>query len=277
MSSATWATFFSALLVVAVTVTLIALNVGGEFGTMAASDLGEVIVVGLAAVVLVLTARRLGVRTSVGRPWLLIGLGATAFAIGDSVWSFVELGMQAEVPYPGVPDLFYLLEYPLVAFGIMSAGLAFRGLVDIRRPIAIAAATGVTLSAVVYFGLLRPYVLFDAEIALGEKVLSAVYPLADVLLMITPAVFVIATVRTLGGGRLAWPWWAVALGAVLIAAADTGYSWLSVYDLYQSGSFIDYGWSIGHALIMLGGLFAYDMSRKPVMVGAAAQPARATT
>lgn len=263
VSATTWVTFSIALLAVAIIATLIAFEVGGEFGVMAASDIGEVLVVGMTAIVLVLAARRLGASTSVGRPWLLIGVGALCYAVGDIVWSVIELGMKAEVPYPGLPDLFYMLEYPLVAAGVLSAGLAFRGLVDIRRPLAIASVSGLALAAVVYFGLLRPYVLFDPEIGGGEKFLSALYPIADVLLMVAPAIFVIAIVSTLGGGRLAWPWWAVAVGALLIAASDTGYSWLSVYDMYASGSIIDYGWSLGHAFMMLGGLFALDLARGP--------------
>jgi hypothetical protein len=95
---------------------------------------------------------------------------------------------------------------------------------------------------------------------MAEKALSSLYPLADILLMVVPAVFVIGVVSSLGGGRLAWQWWAVALGALVIAISDTGYSWLATYDLYSSGSIIDYGWSLGHAFMMLGGLIARDLA-----------------
>lgn len=261
-SRTTWAWFAMAVALVASIALLVTLEVGGEMGVLAIADIGETVVVALAGAITLLTAKRLGPSTSVGRPWLLIGLGALSYAVGDVIWTVIEVGMRAEVPYPGLPDIFYLLEYPLVAFGVLSSGLAYRHLLDIKRPAIIAAGVGLGLSAVVYVGLLAPYVLFDPEIALGEKVLSALYPLGDVLFMLMPAVFVVAVVRSLGGGRLAWPWWAVAAGAVLIALADTGYSWLSVYDLYESGSFIDHGWSLGHAFIMLGALFARDLGTR---------------
>lgn len=262
VSARTWIVFGIAVALVAIIAALIFMQVGGEMGVTATSDIGEILVVGLAAVVMLLAAKRLGFGTQVGRPWLLVGLGALSYTVGDIVWAVIELGMGKEVPYPGLPDAFYLIEYPLVAVGVLSAGFAFRGLVDIKRPAIIAVVTGVVLSGIVYVGLLAPYVLFDPEVALGEKVLSALYPVGDVLFMLVPAVFVVAVVSALGGGRLAWPWWSVAAGAVLIALADTGYAWLSVYDLYASGSFIDYGWSLGHAFMMLGALFASDLATR---------------
>lgn len=260
ISTNTLAVFGAAVALVVLIAVLIALEVGGDAGVVAVADIGEVLVVGLAAVVILMTARRLGPTSSVGRPWLLMGLGALSYTVGDIVWTVIEVGLGREVPYPGVPDFFYLLEYPLVAVGVLSAGLAFRGLVDIRRPAIIATVTGLATSAAVYFGLLAPFVLFDPEVALGEKLLSALYPVGDVALMFTTSVFVVAVVASLGGGRLAWPWWAVAAGALLIALADTGYAWLSVYDLYESGSVIDYGWSLGHAFMMLGALISRDLA-----------------
>lgn len=260
ISRYSWAVFALAVGITLAMWVVITFGIGGEQGTLIASDLGELVIVGLASVVILRSAVRLGAGTSVGRPWLLIGLGAVSYAIGDLVWAILELVMKVEVPYPGLPDLFYLLEYPLFAAGILMAGVAYRGLVPMRRPVVIASLTGAGLSAVVYFGLLQPFILSVGDLSRGERALSTLYPLGDVALMVAPAVFVIAVVAQLGGGRLAWPWWAVGVGAVIIAFTDTAYAWLSAYDLYQSGAFIDYGWGIGHAFVMLGALIARDLA-----------------
>lgn len=261
ISRSTWLVFALALVMTAVMWVVITFGIGGEQGTLIASDIGELLVVGLSAGAILWCATRLGATSAIGRPWLLIGIGALSYAIGDAIWAIIEVGQGLEVPYPGLPDLFYLVEYPLFAAGILLAGLAYRGLVPLRRPALIATATGVGLSAVIYFGLLQPYVLTVTDMSAGERALSILYPLGDVALMLAPAVFVIAVVAQLGGGRLAWPWWAVAIGTVAIAITDTAYAWLSAYDLYQSGSFIDYGWGVGHAFVMLGALIALDLAR----------------
>jgi len=260
VSRYSWIVFGAALSVTAAMWVVITFGIGGDMGTLIASDLGELVVIGLASFAILRSAFILGAGSSIGRPWLLIGLGALSYTVGDAVWAYMEIVQKIEVPYPGIPDLFYLLEYPLFAVGILSAGLAFRGLVDMRRPTMIASLTGAGLSAFVFFGLLQPFVLTVTDLSAGERALSILYPIGDVALMVAPAVFVIAVVAQLGGGRLAWPWWAVAAGTVFIAVTDTAYSWLSAYDLYQSGVFIDYGWGIGHTLVMLGALIARDLA-----------------
>lgn len=260
ISRRTLTIFGAALAVLALVFVFVTFNVGGDPGVVAASDIGETAVVALAALVLFDSARRLGVGNSLGRPWLLVAAGAASFAVGDAIWTFIEVGLGQEVPYPGPPDAFYLLEYPLVAIGVLSAGLAFKGLVPLKRPAALAVILGVVATAGIYVGLLAPAVLTAPDVSAGERTLSALYPLADVWLMVVPAVFVLGVVSMLGGGRLAWPWLAVGVGAVLIATSDMGYSWLATYDLYEAGAFVDYGWGLGHAFMMLGALIARDLA-----------------
>jgi hypothetical protein len=249
-----------AIALLALVFILVSLRVGGDAGVIAASDVGETLVVALAAVALFDCARKLGLSTSLGRPWLLIALGAASFAFGDLIWTILEVGLAQEVPYPGLPDVFYLIEYPLAAIGILSAGRAFKGLVPLRRPAVLAALLGIVLTAGVHLFLLVPAVFAAPDLSLGERILSTLYPLADIWCMVVPAVFVVGVVSMLGGGRLARPWYAVGAGAVLIAASDIGYSWLATYDLYSSGAIIDYGWSLGHVFMMAGALIARDMA-----------------
>lgn len=260
ISRYTWAVFGIAIGIILVAFVLVSLQVGGEAGVAAASDIGEVLVVGLAATAILRSANILGSTTALGRAWLLIGIGASMYAVGDAVWTVVEVGLKQEVPYPGLPDLFYLAEYPLFAVGIMTAGLAFKGLVDLKRPALIASLVGVGLSVIVTAFILIPAVFVEG-VGPAERLFSTLYPLGDVVLMIAPAAFVLAVVAQLGGGRLAWPWWAVGAGASVIAVSDAAYSWLSASNLYASGNPIDYGWSLGHALVMLGALIARDLAR----------------
>lgn len=260
-SGYTWAIFGSALLITALGAAVVLTGVGGEQAAVAASDIQEMLVVGLAAAAILRVASHLGSSTSVGRPWLLIGLGAGLYAIGDTIWTVIEVAMGQEVPYPGVPDLFYLAEYPLFAVGIIGAGMAYRQLVQVKRPAVLAGVAGVIMTAAIFVGLLWPTVIQPTDITVPEKVVSTLYPVGDVLLMVTPALFVILVLRQLGGGRLSWPWFAVAAGTVVIAISDSLYAWLSAYDMYASGNPVDFGWSVGHALVMLGALIAWDLSR----------------
>lgn len=240
---------------------LIAAGVGGERGALVVSDVGELLVVAMAAVVVLGTAVSLGVSEPLGRQWLLIGLGVACFALGDAVWTWIEVVNGTEVPYPGLPDVFYVAQYAFIAAGLTMAALAYKALMPVRRPFVLASIIGVVLLAVVGFVLFP--MLVGPDVPVAESVLSIAYPTADILLMITPALFLLFVVAQMGGGRLARPWWGVCAGAFLVAAADSLYSWLAAFDRYSSGSVIDYGWSLGYLAIAIGASLAADLRIAP--------------
>lgn len=257
--------FVGGVLAVVAIATVIATGVGGEGAGVATSDIGEFAVVAASAAYVLWVALSFAPGEPVRRQWLLVGLGMAAFALGDAAWTYYEVIQGVEPPYPGAPDLLYLLEYPLLGFALISAGLAYRGLVPLKRAAVVSVSmVGVFLVAL-WFGLLSPHLLFAPDISIAERVVSVFYPVADALLYVGPALFVALVVQGLGRGRLSWPWWSVATGVVLLAAADTGYSWLAAYDLYASGSIIDYGWSLGHLLLAVGASLVYDIAH-PVAV-----------
>lgn len=246
------------LAIVAMTL-LFVLHVGGETGATWVSDLGEPIVVLASAAFVVAAARAMGA-SRLGRPWLLLGLGVLAFGLGDVVWSVIELGMGRTVPYPGLPDLFYIAMYPLVAFGLVIAANRYRGLVSLRKSFIQAAVFTIALAVLLFVAFLKPYVLSQG-LPPGEAALSVFYPLADVVFLLGPAIAVALVIGSLGGGRLAWPWWAVIAGVVAFSLADIGYAYLSARELYASGSLTDVAWSFAAVAIAYGASLAWDLSR----------------
>lgn len=240
---------------------LTASGIGGDFGTLVISDVGEQLIVTASAAVLFWVALRpfAGSRV-VGRQWLLLALGCASFALGDLIWMYYELVVRVEPPYPGWPDVFYALQYPFIAVALVGAGRAYGALVDVRKPAVIAAVTAAVIAISLWFGLLKPTV-FVGGVAPLEAFVSAFYPLADVVLGIGPALFVLLVLSKLGGGKLGWPLWAVATGVLLFTLSDCAYAILNASDAYRSGSVIDYGWSAGQVLIAFGGMLAADLAR----------------
>lgn len=260
ISPRSWAVLGIGFAAVIVQAALIVMQVGGESGALWASDLGEALVVGASGAFVLWAALSFNPGEPIRRQWIPIGLGVLAFAAGDLVWTYLEAYRGIEVPYPGLPDLFYLLEYPLIAYGLIVAGRAYQGLVPLRKPLMITVTVCAVLSIAVIAGLIVPTIL-PADVTLAEKLLSSAYPLFDIVFSFGPAFFVAFVVRGLGGGRLAWPWQSVVFGVALLGLSDFAYSWLSAFDLYASGSVIDYGWSLGHVFIAFGAALALDLAR----------------
>lgn len=246
------------LLGVAVVYALIVLGVGGESGVTATADIGEALIVTVAAAVVFRAALGFRQGEPLRRNWMLIGTGVALFAIGDVVWAYYEVVLGAEVPFPGLPDVFYVLEYPFAAAGMIGAALAFRKIMDVRRE-AWAAAALAAVGVVAVWALLLRMIVSDSSVSAAERALSGWYPTADILLGFAPALFIILVVRRLGGGAIAWPWRAVAAGFAVIALTDTAFAYLDWNGLYASGNIIDIGWMLGYSLVGVGASIARDV------------------
>jgi diguanylate cyclase len=232
---------------------------GAETATLALSDFGEAALVALAAAFIIHAAYRFGWTEQAGRNWLLIGVGVALFALGDVLYGYYEVfTASGEVPYPGLPDIPYLLSYVFFAAALIGAAISYRRLVDERSAIVITSIITLASLVALYYAVFVP-VLAATDATTGVKVLGVLYPAADVLLEFGPALFVALVVGKLGGGRLAWPWFIVALGIAITALSDAGYGVLAAHGLYESGSIVDIGWPLGYALVAVGAAGARDV------------------
>jgi len=260
ISRKTWITVAAMAALFAVVVALMVTGVLGDEGTLWVSDFGSFAVQAAAAVIILVTAFSYGRGELAARPWWLIGAAVAAYAIGDLVWAYIEVIQKAD-PWPSLADAFYGAEYVLMAAGFVVAALAYRHLADIRIPLAVSGLVAGGIAAALYLLLLGPEIIGSPDLTPLEKFVSAGYPLADALLLIGPALFLGLLLLRLGTGRLAWPWWAVVAGVVLLAISDTLYSVMSELGTYASGSVIDYGWMAASILIAFGALIARDVAR----------------
>lgn len=243
--------------VIAASYALILAGVGGDYGVALSSDLGGLVIDVLASFVVLSTALAFQPGEPLRRQWMAFGIGVALFTAGDAAWSYIELVQRADVPYPGVPDFFYVPVYAAFAFGLFTTALAYRRLVSIRVPLI---GTGVVVAALGggLIGIVLP-ALSGLDVSPAEQALSVFYPLADLLLLLMPAVFVLFVIRYLRGGALAWPWYSVAVGLAVLGMTDTAFSWLEALELYETGMLVDIGWMAGYLLIAVGASLARDV------------------
>lgn len=234
-------------------------GIGGETFGLWVTDLGSTAVNAAAGVVILSIAARYEPGEHYRRYWTLIGVGVIVYALGDLTWAVYELG-AGEVPYPGLPDLFYFAEYAFLSCALVMAALGYRGLVDLRRPLVLATVLSVAAASGLWLVFLGPQVAADQTISSAEKIVSIAYPMADIFAALGPALLLLMVVGRLAGGRLAWPWWAVASGAVMLAASDTAYALAESLGSYAPNAVIEYGWMGAHAMLAVGALVAKDVA-----------------
>ncbi len=185
--------------------------------------------IGLTSALMILVAVRLH-RPSRPAMWYWFAAGQVAWVFGDVVFEIYKYVLHQQ-PYPSLADVFYLSAYPMVLIGFLllvrdrGRGRDLAGLID-----ASIVATG--LGLVFWLFVLRPTVAGDATMI--TRLISAAYPALDAMLLA-----VLARLFTGAGGRTAGAR-LLALAALLLLAADVGFSVTSLYWPADSGSgFLD--------------------------------------
>jgi len=173
--------------------------------------------------------------------WAAIALSLAIFTVGSILWT-TTVQFWDPVPYPSIADAFFLVFYPVAYLGV---GLLARVAVP-RASTAVwtdglIAAFGVAaLEAAIVIGSISSGNRGDA----ATVATNLVYPIGDlVLLMMVVGVFAIL------GWRPGPMWWALGVGLVVFAAADSVYV-LRVSDgTYVTGEWLDGLWLVGGFLI----------------------------
>jgi diguanylate cyclase (GGDEF)-like protein/PAS domain S-box-containing protein len=174
------------------------------------------------------------------RGWLLIGAGVLAWGIGQATWTYIELVLGQDRPFPGLPDAGYSLMIPLMFAGLVAlpAGLPRR---SGRLTVSLDAFIVMTsLATVSWFVVLGP-IFSQANVSWEEKFFDLLYPAGDVLLLFA----------VIGGVARGWfarrnvVVGALVLGIGLFITSDLSFAFLTVNNAYQSGNLIDLGWPLG--------------------------------
>ena len=174
-------------------------------------------------------------------PWWLLAVGLALFVAGDGVWTFYELGLGSEVPFPSIADILYLAGYPFLLVALLRLPRARGERLDYGSLIdAMILATGA--GAVAWVLLMAPYAN-DGTLSLAGRLVTIAYPLMDVLLLgVAVRLFLDARARVRADRLLG-----LGLGAML--AADVLFAAAELWGSYASGDLIDAGWLFSYALL----------------------------
>ncbi|MBI2170198.1 MAG: EAL domain-containing protein [Actinobacteria bacterium] len=216
---------------------------GGAGATQVYSDLAGLATSVPAGVACIWAAKRTAGRER--RGWMLVGLGCLSWGVGELVWTWYELVLSVDVPFPSVADYGFLGLIPLAVLGVLAFSPASRR-VSVSRDLADAFIMAGSFLFVGWAFVLGPAVR-AANGDLLTDALSLAYPGGDVLL-IAVALYVIS--RAAPGGR--GPYVLVAAGLVALGLADSGFTYLTLNDAYVTGNPIDVAWNLGFLFVGLG-------------------------
>lgn len=168
--------------------------------------------------------------------WLLVATALALGAIGHAIWYWLDL--QGLDPFPSLADVFYLAVYPFFMGALWILGNSQE-----RRDGALSDALIVGISAGV-FGwalLIAPFVQ-DPDLTLGQLLVSAGYPVADLILL----PFILRLLFRQQGGVAAHIY--LLAGMLAYFAADMLYGLGNSVGWYLPGGLTDAGWLVAYTL-----------------------------
>jgi diguanylate cyclase (GGDEF)-like protein len=217
-----------------------------DLAVLLLSNVGQLLAAALAAVGCAVAARR--THDQRRRAWWWLSAGTAAWAAGQVVWSYYEVVLDREVPFPSLADVGFLLFPVFSAVGLV-VWLGSQGDQLVAR------GRDVLDGLIIAWSLL----IVSWVTALGSVVesgggwvpltLSLAYPVGDLIL---GTLALLALARGAASERLTLVVLAAGLGG--LAVADSAYVYLVSQELYSSADLISSGWVIGFLLVGTAGL-----------------------
>ena len=209
-------------------------------------DLGEAIAAMVAAIACGAAARRHVGRSRVA--WLLIAASALTWSIGEAVWSYYELWLGQQIPFPSPADAGFLGAVPLAAAAIALFAPARRRPVIRLANVLDGLIIGGSLLAVSWLTILET-IYRHASGSLVAQAISLAYPVSDVVILTMLLLLLAGRVRA----RNRFPLSLLAGGLLANLLADSGFAYLTTVNAYGPAQPVDTGWVAGYLLIALAG------------------------
>ncbi|WP_019624517.1 diguanylate cyclase [Thioalkalivibrio thiocyanoxidans] len=168
--------------------------------------------------------------------WALIAVALGLAGTGHLIWYVLDLrGLD---PFPAAPDFFYLAVYPLFMIALWRLGGPAR---KDDGALGDALIVGISAAVLAWALLIQPY-LYDPELSSMQLLVSAGYPVFD--LMLLPLVLrLVFRHSTRIDGQLF-----LLLGVLAYLAADLFYAHGNSTGWYQAGGVTDAGWLVAYSL-----------------------------
>jgi hypothetical protein len=159
--------------------------------------------------------------------WGAMTIGLVFWALGEVIWTYYELILQQETPFPSLADAAWTIGYIPLIFSLASQYIPLRESMSRLRRLLLLAVLAAMIVLTVWLVVVP--ILADPEAGTPvEMFFNLVYPIGDIILISLG----VALVASFLGGDLAKSWGTIALGIILLSIADLLFSYGSWNGLY---------------------------------------------
>ncbi|WP_051556293.1 EAL domain-containing protein [Alkalihalobacterium bogoriense] len=166
--------------------------------------------------------------------WLFLAIGCFHYFIAELFWMYYESYLQVEVPFPGLPDLFYKLQifFYLLAFSYL---VCFDNKVFLNVRYVFEVLIIMVVAATFSYHVFIRELIQDPDLTGMFLFVSIGYPIGDLLLFFSILILFLYSQKT----KIQIVLVILFIGIAIQVVADTSYMYLQLTGNYETGSFFD--------------------------------------
>lgn len=181
-------------------------------------------------------------RSKVGSAVFFISSGLVSWGLGQMAWSFYNIVLKIEVPYPSLADVGYIGAVPLWAIGIVYLSKATGARFSLKKIHGKIFLFIIPLLASIISYYLLIVVTRGGSIDLNNELLKLffdfAYPIGD-LIILTLALLIYGLSFNYLGGRFKIPIMTLVAGFILMYLTDFSFSYVTTVETYYNGHWVD--------------------------------------
>jgi len=166
--------------------------------------------------------------------WLFLGIGTLNYFLAEIVWLYYENYLLVEVPFPGIPDLFYMLQIIFYLVALFYYFISIENKYGLWRWIFEVLIIMTIASAFSYQYLIKGMVE-NPSFSGFYLFVSIGYPVGDLILLFSALVLFYSSLE-IEKRRVIF---VIVIGLIFQVIADTGYIYLTIQEQYETGSLFD--------------------------------------
>jgi hypothetical protein len=189
-------------------------------------------------------------KRNLDRIWLCFSIGTACWVLAEASWAAYYFA-GVDVPYPGVPDIFYLAAYLPLSLAVLFYLRSFSGAMTKQRR--FTSAVAITISVALVLGIVVRYEISNPNPLLTTAT-DLAYPIADLILL---SLTILSLAIFIGGSM--GKWWSVLAAAIILdIVGDELFLYQVANGTYYNGNIDDLIYVWAYLLVAL----AYYMHTK---------------
>jgi len=185
--------------------------------------------------------------------------GLVLWVLAELTWTYYQLGLGVENPFPSIADTFWLAGYPFIIYFTYGMNKAFSkdGFYDREALIMLSVSAALTLGYIFNLTFGVADIMSAAEDEVGWLI-NILYPILDTIALIPSLTIVASFSGRRNRSAYSIHWLLLAISIIILTIADIGFDYSEVLGKAEEEQWFWDTLFASSYLVMAGALYAYN-------------------